>query len=107
MNHFWKRSTKRADLERPASKGTRAIAAILLLQVNLALAARPAAAQQQSQTPTPPTQTAPEAPAPVTAGTTAAPASLAQEIKQDQQPLFAPPQPFHVPMPHSHNPLAP
>jgi outer membrane protein TolC len=23
------------------------------------------------------------------------------------QPLFAPPQPFHVPMPHSHNPLAP
>jgi outer membrane protein TolC len=87
--------------------GTRAIAAILLLQVNLALAARPAAAQQ-SQTPAPPTQTAPEAPAPVAAGTTAAaPASLAQEIKQDQQPLFAPPQPFHVPMPHSHNPIAP
>jgi outer membrane protein TolC len=112
--------------------GTRAIAAIVLLQVSLALAARPAGAQQtaqpasegsspaqaqaqaqnpdpnqQSQTPTPPTQTAPEAPAPVTAGTTAAPASLAQEIKQDQQPLFAPPQPFHVPMPHSHNPIAP
>jgi outer membrane protein TolC len=87
--------------------GTRAIAAILLLQVNLVLAAAPSGAQQQSQTATP-TQTAPEAPAPAAAGTTAvAPASLAQEIKQDQQPLFAPPQPFHVPMPHSHNPIAP
>jgi outer membrane protein TolC len=28
-------------------------------------------------------------------------------MKQAQQPLFAPPQPFQVPMPHSHNPLAP
>jgi outer membrane protein TolC len=28
-------------------------------------------------------------------------------MKQGQQPLFAPPQPFQVPMPHSHNPLAP
>jgi len=26
---------------------------------------------------------------------------------KQQQPLFAPPQPFHVPMPHSHNPLSP
>jgi hypothetical protein len=28
-------------------------------------------------------------------------------MQQAQQPLFAPPQPFQVPMPHSHNPLAP
>jgi outer membrane protein TolC len=28
-------------------------------------------------------------------------------MKQGQQPLFAPPQPFQVPMPHSHNPIAP
>ena len=32
---------------------------------------------------------------------------MAQVIQQGQQPLFAPPQPFHVPMPRSHNPLAP
>jgi outer membrane protein TolC len=83
------------------------MAAILLLQVNLALAAAPVAAQQQSQIPAPPTQTVPETPTPATPGTTAAPASLAQEMKQGQQPLFAPPQPFQVPMPHSHNPLAP
>jgi outer membrane protein TolC len=104
-----------------------ATAAILLVQVNLALAAVPAAAQQQSQT-APPTQTpaptaqqtVPDSPAPVTQGTgtatgsgtpaaesTSAPATLAQEIRQDGQPLFAPPQPFHVPMPHSHNPIAP
>jgi len=28
-------------------------------------------------------------------------------MQQAQQPSFAPPTPFHVPMPHSHNPLAP
>ncbi len=28
-------------------------------------------------------------------------------MQQVQQPSFAPPQPFHVPMPHSHNPLSP
>jgi len=102
--------------------------AILLFQVNLALAAAPAAAQQtaespsgnpsqaqaqnpgqdqQSQAPAPPAQTVPEAPAGPTQGATAAPASLAQELKQDQQPSFAPPTPFHVPMPRSHNPIAP
>ncbi|MGA2537912.1 MAG: hypothetical protein ABSF53_17995, partial [Terracidiphilus sp.] len=100
--------------------------AIVLLQVNLALATRPAAAQQpaqpapadpaQSQSPAqnpPPTQTVPETPSPATPATSttigaasaATAASLAQDIKQ--QPLFAPPQPFHVPMPHSHNPLFP
>jgi outer membrane protein TolC len=101
------------------------VTAILWLQVSLALATAAAASQQpaqpasgdppqaqgqnpapnqQSQTPTPPAQTAPEAPSP-TLGATAAPASLAQEMKQ-QQPLFAPPQPFNVPMPRSHKPLA-
>jgi outer membrane protein TolC len=101
---------------------------MLLLQMNLALATVPAAAQQfaqpvsgsppqaqaqnpvpnqQSQTPAPPAQTVPEAPVPAAQSATAAPASLAQEMKQGQQPLFAPPQPFNVPMPHSHNPLFP
>jgi outer membrane protein TolC len=119
-----------------SARGMNAAAAILLLQVNLALATVPAAAQplahpasgdpaqaqsqnpasnQQSQTQTAaPTQTVPDSPSPATPGTstatsatpTAAPVPLAQEMKQ-QPPLFAPPQPFHVPMPHSRNPLAP
>jgi len=127
VNYFQKRSTKRTYI-----KGTQAIAAILLLQVNLALATIPAAAQelaqpaaggssqaqaqnpapaQQSQTATQSTQTVPDSPPPATQGTTPAttpaPASLADEMKQVQQQSFAPPQPFQVPMPHSHNPLAP
>ena len=84
----------------------KAAVVILLLQVNLLLATRPAGAQQ-TQTSTPPAQTAPEAPAPATQGATAAPPSLAQQMQQAQQPSFAPPQPFDVPMPHSHNPLFP
>jgi outer membrane protein TolC len=91
-------------------------AAIVLLQVNLALAAEPlpqqaspppppqAAAQPQAASAT--SQPAPDAPAPP-ANSTATPPTLAQQMQQTQQPLFAPPQPFHVPMPHSHNPLFP
>jgi outer membrane protein TolC len=107
-------------------KYPQAAAAILLLQMNLALATAPAAARQlagsgdqseaetqnsgagqQSPPPTPSTQTMPEAPAPATQGSAAGPASLAQEMKQPQQPLFAPPTPFEVLMPHSHEPLSP
>jgi outer membrane protein TolC len=100
--------------------GIKAAVAILLLQVSLALATPPAAAQQpsqaqaqnpgpnqQSQTTTPPAQTVPEAPLPATNVATAAPVSLAQQIQLVQQQSFAPPRPFHVPMPHSHKPLAP
>ena len=43
----------------------------------------------------------------MTNGATAAPVSLAQQIQQVQQQSFAPPRPFHVPMPHSHKPFAP
>jgi len=115
VNQFRTRRTRTTWVRR-----AQATAAILLVQVNLALAAVPVAAQQQSQAPAPTTQAVPDSPAPVTQGTstaagaatpatesTSAPATLAQEIKQDGQPLFAPPQPFHVPMPHSHNPIAP
>jgi len=49
----------------------------------------------------------PEAPSPATSGASAAPASLAQQMQQAQKPSFAPPQPFDVPMPRSHNPLFP
>jgi outer membrane protein TolC len=90
-----------------SGKGTQAFAAILLLQANLALAAAPVAAQQQSQSQTASTQTVPETPGPATQGASSAPPSLAQQMQQAPQPLFAPPQPFYVPMPHSHNPLAP
>jgi len=87
-----------------------AVVSILLLQVNLVMAAE----APQAQTSPANTQAAtPEAPAPAANGTAAsAPTpTLAQQAQQAQQqttqPLFAPPQPFNVPMPHSHSPLAP
>jgi outer membrane protein TolC len=86
--------------------GIKSAVAILLLQANLALATIPAAAQQ-SQSPTPSTQAAPDAPAPAASAASTAPPSLAQQAQQAQQQAYAPPVPFDVPMPHSHNPLAP
>jgi len=82
-------------------------AAILLLQVNLALVAEPV--QQQQTTPPPPTTTqpAPDAPAVPAATPAPAPPTLAQQMQQAQQQSFAPPQPFNVPMPHSRNPISP
>ncbi len=91
-------------------------AAILLLQVNLALVAE--SAQQQQATPPPPnttqdqaapatTQAAPDAPAPPSAAPAPAPPTLTQQMQQAQQQSFAPPQPFNVPMPRSHNPISP
>jgi len=103
-------SSRKRSTNSVSAKATQAITAILLLQMNLALATAPAAAQQAPQNQqgqAAPTQAVPEAPAVATKSTAAAPASLAQQMKQDQPPLFAPPQPFHVPMPHSRNPLAP
>ncbi|MGA2535089.1 MAG: TolC family protein [Terracidiphilus sp.] len=94
------------ELRSNSARGMKAAVAILLLQANLALATAPAAAQQ-SQTTVPSAQTVPEAPAPATQGATAAPPSLAQQAQQVQQQAFAPPTPFHVAMPHSHNPLSP
>ena len=83
-----------------------ACAAVFLLQVNLALAVEPA------QSPAPPadsqsTQPAPEAPAPAANGTAAPAPTLAQQMQAMQQPPVAPQQPFHIDLPHSHNPLAP
>ncbi len=72
-----------------------AVAAIFLLQVNLAFASE-----------SPQTQSAPEAPAPATSATAAAPKpTLAQAIEQEPRLAFTPQQPFSVPMPHSYNPL--
>jgi outer membrane protein TolC len=95
-----------------------AVVSILLLQVNLAFAAE--AGPQQATLPSQDTtqaqpaagasQTAPEAPTPPASSAAAPTPTLAQQAQQAQQPaqpLFAPPQPFNVPLPHSHNPLAP
>jgi outer membrane protein TolC len=97
-----------------SARMVKSAAAILLLQVNLVLAAAPppqqtapppsAATQGQAASPT--SQGAPEAPTPP-ASSTATPPTLAQQMQQAPQPVFAPQQPFHVPMPHSHNPLFP
>jgi len=94
-------------------------AAMLLLQANLVFAGEPVAQQgtppQQDTTQAQPasagSQATPDAPTPPASGGAAAQqptlAQQAQQAQQPVQPLFAPPQPFHVPMPHSHNPLAP
>ena len=83
-----------------------AIAAILLLQLNLAFATAPLEAQsvpQSSQA----AQPAPEAPAPATSAAAAPPPTLAQQMQEAQQQAIVPQRPFHVDLPHSHNPLAP
>jgi len=72
------------------------IAAVVIMQANLAFAAQ--APQPQSRA----AQPVPEAPAPVANG--AATASLAQQIRQGA--VVSPP-PFHVNLPSSHSPLAP
>ncbi len=82
-----------------------AVAALLLIQLNLGLASEPAQSQQapaSSQT----QQPAPEAPAPASSGTTATPPTLSQQM-QDMQRQSAAQQPFHIDLPHSHNPLSP
>src|SRR5579863_4152442 len=83
--------------------GLQTVAAILLLQVNLAFAAEPPQAQPAPQTPQ--TQAAPEAPVPAANGP-AAPPTLAQQMQQARIAAIAPQQPFNVPMPRSYNPLA-
>jgi outer membrane protein TolC len=76
--------------------------AILLLQANLAFAVQEPAQQQAPQQAAPP-----EAPAPPPSSQPAAAPTLAEQAEQAQRPAFAPQQPFHVEMPHSHNPLFP
>ena len=82
-----------------------AMAAILLLGANQAFALMP----QQSQAAPANAgtqQSAPSAPSPATNGTAPTP-TLAQEAQQLRQQAIAPQRPFHIEMPHSHNPLAP
>ncbi|HUA93268.1 MAG TPA: TolC family protein [Terracidiphilus sp.] len=79
------------------------IAAILLMQVNMALAVEPASSQPKAEN-SPATLPVPEAPAP--ANRPAVPPSLAQELQQAQHAAGAQ-QPFHVDLPHSRKPFAP
>ncbi|MFZ2023019.1 MAG: TolC family protein [Terracidiphilus sp.] len=83
-----------------------AIAAILLLHLNMAFAVEP---QQAPAAPDNPqaTQPAPEAPTPAWNGAAVPPPTLAQQMQQTQQQAIAPQRPFHIDLPHSHNPLAP
>lgn len=85
------------------------VAAIFLLQVNLALAAAPLGAAPSPQAPATaePAQLAPEAPAPAASHATAAPPTLAQQAQQAQQQAITPQRPFHVELPHSRKPFAP
>jgi outer membrane protein TolC len=80
-------------------------AAILLIQVNMALAVEPASGQSAPASPTA-SQPSVEAPTPAANGATTPPLSLAQQAQQAQQQAIAPPLPFNVPMPHSRNPIA-
>jgi outer membrane protein TolC len=81
------------------------IAAILLVQANMALAVEPPVSQSapdKSQQAAPPV----EAPTPAN-GPSAPPLSLAEELKQVQQhPILTQP-PFHVDLPHSHKLFSP
>jgi outer membrane protein TolC len=99
-----KHSRKHA-LETKSTRWLRSAAAIALLQVNLALGAQAPAqtAPAASQT----TPASPEAPTPVTPAPPPAVPSLAQQIQLEQKQSIAPPQPFYVPLPHSHKPFSP
>ncbi len=91
---------------RSAARPVQAVAAIMLLQVNLLMAAEPPQAQSAPAN-TQAAQPAPEAPAPAANSAAAPTPTLAQQIQQTQQEAIAPQRPFHIDLPRSHNPLAP
>lgn len=99
-----KRMTSRSSMS--VALRLQAIAAILLLQTNLALAAVPPQAQptpESSQT----KQATPEAPAPAANSPDTPPPTLAQQMQQSRMEAITPQRPFHIDLPHSYNPLAP
>ena len=85
----------------PLVRRSTAVAAVLLLEVNLASAF--AIEPLQSQSAPAISQTTPEPPAPAASSAAAATPTLAQQL---QQPVV-PRQPFHIELPHSRSPLAP
>ncbi len=81
------------------------IAAILLMQANLALVVE---GQQPQTAPAnqPAAQSVPESPAPAQNNPSSATPTLAQQAQEAQQQAFAPQRPFRVDLPHSHKPLS-
>lgn len=102
MNRPWGKSSMFASSVLRARM--QSVAAILLLQVNMAFAVEPAQSPATAASPQA-AQPAPEAPA-SPGGTAAAPPTLAQQAQQAARDAFAPQSPFNVPMPHSRNPIA-
>ncbi len=100
MNHLWGKFSMTASSFRLRTR-LQSVAAVLLLQVNMALAAEPVLPQAPTA-PNQSTQPAPEAPAP--ASNTPAP-TLAQTMHQ-QEVSFTPQSPSNLPIPHSRNPIA-
>jgi len=91
---------------RNSSRPVQAVAAVLLLQINLFAAGAPQQAQAapaNGQT----AQPAPEAPTPAASNAPTPPPTLAQQMQQAEQIATAPPRPFHIDLPRSHNPLSP
>jgi outer membrane protein TolC len=76
------------------------------MTVNLAFAAE-APPSQTAPANSQAAQSAPEAPAPATNDAAAPPPTLTQQMQQAQRQAVAPQRPFHVDLPHSHNPLSP
>lgn len=104
ISKFLQRKPSQSRCSNSALYRLQAIAAILLMQVNLAFAAAPPQAQAppaNAQT----AQPAPEAPSPASNGAVAPP-TLAQQMQQAQHVSYPPPQPFHVELPHSHKPFS-
>jgi outer membrane protein TolC len=87
----------------------RLTAAFLLAWMISPAFAQTTSPQQQTPPPPPPAtipSSNPVAPSPVTVPPKPTP-TLAQRAQEEQQLGIAPPQPFHVEMPHSHSPLSP
>ncbi len=89
-----------------ALSSLQAMAAILLVPVNLAFAAQPPQAQSAPAS-SPAAEPAPEAPAPAANDAASPPPTLAQQMQQTQLQAITPQRPFHVELPHSHSPLSP
>ncbi len=83
-----------------------ACAAILLLQVNMALAIEPPQSQSAPANP-PQAQPAPESPTPATNGTATQSPTLSQTMQDMQRQPAAPQKQFHIELPHSHKPFSP
>jgi outer membrane protein TolC len=84
-----------------------AVAAIVLLQVNMALAVELPVAPSPTQEAGSTTQTSPAVPSPSVGSAPSPQPTLAERMRQEQRMSAIPPRPFHVDLPHSRNPFSP